>query len=253
MMKSGAVRGKSGGDRLERLARFLPLYVITDRDLSCGRPEQDVVREAIDGGATAIQLRGKKMSGLEMYRMAVALRDITARHGVLFIVNDRLDVALATEADGVHLGQEDIPARCALEVMDRYARAGRLAPGAWPGRMVLGISVENVAQAVAAENYGADYLGAGPAWATTTKTDAVAPIGPEGIKTICSSVRIPVVAIGGISHANAGRLATTGIAGVAVVSAVVSAADVRGAARSLYEVVSAAPPWRAIPPGGEAG
>ena len=237
-------------ERMSRLAALLRLYVITDRDLSRGRSERDVVLEAIDGGATAVQLRGKQMGGLEMLRTAIALRDLAAQHNVLFIVNDRLDVALAVEADGVHLGQEDIPARDALDLIDRHDSRGRRTGGAWPHRMLLGISAVNEAQATAAERDGADYIGAGPVWATATKPDADPPIGPEGIRAICSSVRIPVVAIGGISRDNAGLLIGTGIAGIAVISAVVAAADVRGAARSLRGVVDGLPAWRAACGGG---
>ncbi len=225
MVDRGEARRRHDSERLLRLAALLRLYVITDRGLARGRSEKDVVLQAIDGGATAIQLRGKEMSGLEMYRTAVMLRDITADHDIMFVVNDRLDVALAVEADGVHLGQEDIPARAAAEMIARCG-AGARRRGAWRGRMALGISAADPGEAKAAEADGADYIGAGPVWATATKPDAGAPAGAGMIEAICSSVGIPVVAIGGISAENAGLLAGTGVAGVAVISAVVAAPDV---------------------------
>ncbi len=206
----------------------LRLYIITDRNLSRGRSEEEVVRAAIDGGATAIQLRAKEMGGLEMYRLAVRLRDITAGGGVLFIVNDRLDVALAAEADGVHLGQEDLPAIQALR-LSRAANRGR--------RFVLGVSAKNLEQAVAGERDGADYLGVGPVWPTLTKPGAAPPMGLGGLRIICAGVKIPVVAIGGITRENTADAMAAGIAGIAVVSAVVSAPDVRGATRSLAGIV----------------
>ncbi|MCR4398696.1 MAG: thiamine phosphate synthase [Firmicutes bacterium] len=215
------------------LRDLLRLYVVTDRELSRGRTEEEVVLAAIDGGATAVQLRAKHAGGLEMYRLAVRLRDITSERGVLFIVNDRLDIALAAGADGVHLGQEDLPAVPALKV-SRAAVKGGLLPG---GRFVVGISAENLEQALAAERDGADYIGASPVWATPTKPDAGPPMGLSGLREICSRVNIPVVAIGGVNHKTAADVLEAGAAGLAVVSAVVSAPDVREAARSLALII----------------
>jgi thiamine-phosphate pyrophosphorylase len=219
----GGMSVDMSGDLRDRLR----LYVITDSHLSRGRSTEDIVRAAIDGGATAIQLRAKDLDGLDMYRLAVSIRDITAAHRALFIVNDRLDVALAAGADGAHLGQGDLPLTAAID----------LVRAATPERdFVLGVSARNLEQAVLAEKGGASYIGAGPVWFTPTKPDSAQPIGPAGLREICGGVGIPVVAIGGISIENARDVTVTGVAGLAVISAVVSAPDVREAARALAAI-----------------
>lgn len=197
----------------------LRLYVITDRRLSRGRSSLEVVERAIQGGATCIQLREKDLSGKELYKLARQLRILTRAKGVTFIVNDRVDVALAASADGVHLGQDDLPAEAARRIM--------------PAGMILGVSVENEEQAVRAYRAGASYLGAGAVFTTSTKADAGEPIGLEVIARICQSTPLPVVGIGGINAANAGRVIEAGAQGVAVVSAVVAAGDIAGAAGEL--------------------
>lgn len=199
------------------------LYVITDRLLAGGRRLEDVVRAAIAGGATAIQFREKDSPAWEAFQLGLALRGITRKAGVPFIVNDRLDLALALEADGAHVGQEDLPAREARRLLG-------------PGR-ILGVSVETVEQAVRAVEEGADYLGAGSVFATATKPDAGAPIGLGGLARICGAVNIPVVAIGGINRGNAGEAISCGAAGVAVVSAVMAAPDVEAATRTLQRAI----------------
>lgn len=202
------------------------LYVITDAGLSRGRSHREVVRAAIAGGATVIQYREKEGTTRQLIEEAQVLRELTRQMGVLFIVNDRVDVALAVDADGVHVGQDDMPAPLARKLMG-------------PGKIV-GVSVDNVEQALQAERDGANYLGAGPIFATPTKPDAAPPIGVEGLAEICRRVSIPVVAIGGINAENAAAVIKAGAAGVAVVSAVVAAPDVEAAARRLREVVEAA-------------
>ena len=144
------------------------------------------------------------------------VRALTASKGVTFIVNDRLDVALAVQADGVHLGQSDLPAAAARLIM--------------PPEMLLGVTVRNVQQAVQAQVDGASYLGAGAVFATNTKLDTGKPMGLANLAKICRSVRVPVVGIGGINAVNAGSVIAAGAGGVAVVSNVISAADVAGAA-----------------------
>jgi len=209
----------------DELVHRLRLYVVTDRALARGRSEREVVAAAIEGGATAVQLRGKDWDGLELYRVGTELREMTAREGVLFFVNDRVDIALAVRADGVHVGQRDIPAKVVRQIVGPD--------------MIVGVSVENLEQAVRAEDEGAaDYIGVGPVWATGTKPDAASPIGLNGLREICEKVNIPVVAIGGISHSNAGDVMAQGADGIAVVSAVVSADDIVGAARALARTVS---------------
>lgn len=215
-----------GRARPEELARRLRLYVITDEALSAGRPAVEVVRAALAGGATAIQLRAKSWGGRRLVEEGRRLRAVTREAGALFIVNDRLDVALAVGADGVHLGQEDLP----------LADARRLAGPDF----VIGISVDTEEEAAAAEAGGADYLGAGPAFPTTSKADAGPVLGPEGIGRIARRVRVPVVGIGGIGPGRAAPVVRAGAAGVAVISAVVGAPDVAAAARALRGEVEAA-------------
>ncbi|MBM4430478.1 MAG: thiamine phosphate synthase, partial [Chloroflexi bacterium] len=181
------------------------LYVLTDAGLSRGRSHLQVVRAAIEGGATAIQYREKQASTRCQLEEALALRRLTREAGVPFIVNDRLDVALAAEADGLHVGQDDLPATIARR---------------WMGRdKILGVSATNLQEALQAEQDGADYLGAGPVFATPTKADAAPPMGVEGLAEICRRVSIPVVAIGGINAENAAAVIKAGADGVAVISA----------------------------------
>jgi thiamine-phosphate pyrophosphorylase len=210
----------------ERLAERLRLYVVTDRGLSRGRSEEEVVRAAVAGGATAIQLRGKDWSGRDLVAVGRKLRAITREAGVLFFVNDRVDVALAVEADGAHLGQEDLPLPDARRIM-----------GPEP---LIGITVQDEHQAREAEAGGADYLGTSAVFPTTTKVSDVPPLGLEVLEAIARAVRIPVVAIGGIGPHNAAEAVRRGAAGVAVVSAVVAAEDVTRAARELRATVDAA-------------
>ncbi|MDR7544350.1 MAG: thiamine phosphate synthase [Armatimonadota bacterium] len=204
----------------------LSLYVITDRTLARGRPLEDIVAAAIRGGATMVQLREKEQPARQIVEMGRRLLAITRPAGVPLIVNDRVDVAMAIDADGVHVGQDDLPVADARRLMG-------------PERIV-GASAGTVGEAVAAEADGADYVGVGSVFATTTKPDAGEAIGPEAIAEIKAAVRIPIVAIGGISAANAAEVIHAGAQGVAVVSALMGADDVREAARRLAEVVRAA-------------
>ncbi|MGC8873622.1 MAG: thiamine phosphate synthase [Chloroflexia bacterium] len=202
------------------------LYVITDAKLSRGRSHVEVIRAAILGGATIVQYREKEGSTRQLLQEAQALRELTWEAGVPFIVNDRVDIALAVDADGVHVGQEDMPARVARRLMG-------------PGKIV-GVSASNLQEALEAEAEGADYIGAGPVFATPTKPDAAPPMGLQTLAEICRRVTIPVVAIGGIHEGNAASVVAAGAAGVAVVSAIVVAPDVEDAARRLRAVVQTA-------------
>ncbi|HHY47463.1 MAG TPA: thiamine phosphate synthase [Firmicutes bacterium] len=214
-----------GADALRgALARGLRLYVVTDRELAKGRLEEEVVTQAIAGGATAIQFRAKNWDARRMVEVGLRLREITRDTGVLYIVNDRVDVAMAVEADGVHLGQEDFPVPLARKLLG-------------PDK-IIGLTVYNASQATAAELLGVDYLGTAAVFPTGTKSYAdVAPLGLPGLVSIVRATRLPVVAIGGISKANAADVLSTGVAGVAVVSAVVAADNIEGAARELREIV----------------
>ncbi|MCS6889240.1 MAG: thiamine phosphate synthase [Chloroflexus sp.] len=202
------------------------LYVVTDAGLARGRSHLAVIEAAIAGGATVVQYREKAASTRQMIAEAQALRELTRRAGVPLIVNDRLDVALAIDADGVHVGQDDMPAALARRLIG-------------PDK-ILGVSAANLAEAMQAAQDGADYLGVGPIFATPTKPDAAPPIGMEGLRAICRQVALPIVAIGGINAANAVDAIRAGAHGVAVVSAVVAAEDVAAAASQLRAMVAEA-------------
>lgn len=179
----------------------------------------EIVRAAIAGGATMIQVREKESSTRAFVALGQAIHAITRAAGVPLIINDRVDVALAIEAEGVHVGQDDMPAALVRQLVG-------------PQRLV-GVSAETVAQARQAEEDGADYLGVGPVFATPSKADAGAPIGLEGLATIAQATTLPIVAIGGISHDNAAAVLQAGAWGLAVISAIMSAADPEAAARRL--------------------
>jgi thiamine-phosphate pyrophosphorylase len=203
------------------------LYVITDERLGRGRSHVQIAEAAIRGGADVIQLRDKTASGRRLYEVARRLRTLTGEAGVAFIVNDRLDIALAAGADGVHLGPEDLPASAARGILG----TGK----------ILGISAETVEEAVSAEADGADYVGVGPVFeARGTKADAGAPRGLALLARIRSGCRLPIVAIGGIDAGNARSVREAGADAAAVISAVVAADDVAEAARRLKGLLTGA-------------
>ena len=197
------------------------LYLVTDRTLSLGRSTVEVVRAAIRGGVSCVQLREKGCSTREFMDEARLLKALLAGTGVPLFINDRLDVALAAGADGVHLGQNDLP----------IADARRLVGN----RMIIGISAESVADAIRAEAEGADYIGASPVFTTPTKTDTAPPLGLDGLRAIRRAVQLPLVAIGGIDANNAAQVLRAGADGLAVVSAIVSAPCPRTAAAVLRQ------------------
>ena len=200
------------------------LYVVTDERVSRSRSHLEVAEAAIRGGADVIQLRDKTASSGELYRIAVALRKITRDANVPFIVNDRLDIALAADADGVHVGQDDLPAAVARKLLG-------------PGKL-LGVSTETPEEALRAEMDGADYLGVGPIFeARGTKADAGAPKGPGMIAPIRGCCRLPIVAIGGIKAGNARSVREAGADAVAVISDIVGADDIAQAARRMKELL----------------
>lgn len=203
------------------LTQNLTLYLVTDRPACQGRDLLDVVRAALAGGATLVQVREKWAEAREFVELARAVKALTAPLGVPLVVNDRADVALAADADGLHVGQSD------LHALDARAIIG-------PDR-ILGLSVHTEEEALAARGLPVDYLGAGPLFPTGTKTDADPPVGPEGLARIVARAGVPVVAIGGIGVGNAHTAARSGAAGVAVVSALCSAHDPQAAARAILE------------------
>jgi thiamine-phosphate pyrophosphorylase len=200
------------------------LYVITDETVSRGRSHLQVAEEAILGGADVLQLRDKEVSSGRLYRVALQLRILTRDAKIPFIVNDRLDIALAVDADGVHVGQADLPASVVREIMG-------------PGK-ILGVSVGTVEEAILAEKDGADYLGVGPVFeARGTKPDAGEPRGVDRIARIRRHCSIPIVAIGGIDAENAREVREAGANAAAVISAIVAADDIVQAARRLKGIL----------------
>lgn len=191
-------------------------YFITDSELSLSGNIPDV-KAALSAGVKIVQYREKNKSSVRMYREALELRDLCRDAGALFIVNDRIDVALAVDADGVHLGQEDIPYTEARRIMG----SGKL----------IGISAGTVDEAVEAEDSGADYLGVGPVFATMTKADASMPCGLKLVSAVRKRCRIPLAAIGGIDEFNAADVIAAGADMVCAISAVVSHRDVAGRIR----------------------
>jgi thiamine-phosphate pyrophosphorylase len=208
------------------LADRLRLIVITDEELVWPRALSDVVRVALVAGAPTIQLRLKGASARELLVAALTLIPIVRSAGGLFIVNDRLDVALAAGADGVHLGPDD------PSVLDARAVAAETLGAAADG-FILGYSVDTPDAAARAEAEGADYLGVGAVYATANKSDAGDVIGLEGLKQVVEAVSIPVVAIGGITPERANAVAETGACGTAVVGAVMGSRDPAEAVRAL--------------------
>lgn len=194
------------------------LYVCTDRDIMTTDTLEEAVELAIKGGATIIQLREKDCTSREFYELALSIKDITDAYEVPLIINDRLDIALAVHADGVHLGQSDIPVQVAQNVMGPNC--------------IVGATANTLEKAKEAWQSGADYLGVGDVFGSATKNDTK-PVELKELKKICDTVKIPVVAIGGISKKNIHLLKDTGVAGVAVISAVLGQTDITAAAEEL--------------------
>jgi thiamine-phosphate pyrophosphorylase len=185
--------------------------MITDEEIS-GLRHREVAAQALRAGTPMIQLRDKGGDLRYLYREALAIRQLCQRHGALFIVNDRLDLALSVEADGVHVGQEDVPARLVRPLLRRG--------------MLLGVSTHSIAEAREAEAVGADYIGFGPVFPTGTKSGTRPVVGLDGIRAVRRAVQIPVLAIGGITLERAPEVIDAGADGVAVISAIVGSDNI---------------------------
>lgn len=200
----------------------LRLIVITDREMAAPADPVDVIAACLDAGAPAIQLRDKLASSRERYALATEIRALTTEYEALFFVNDRLDVALAAGADGVHLGPDDIP-------VDAARRAA-------PAQLLIGYSTDEPDDAVDAVASGADYIGCGAVFGTRSKEEAAGErIGVERLDAVARAVDVPVVGIGGVTQENVGRIASTAAAGAAVIRAVMASSDPAGAVKRLLE------------------
>lgn len=197
------------------------IYLVTDRDLMSTETLEEAVEQAIIGGCTLIQLREKDCSSLDFYSTAVKVKEITDKYNVPLIINDRLDIALAVDAAGVHVGQSDMPAPIVRKIIGEDK--------------IIGVSTGSLEQALKAQKDGADYLGVGAMYATGTKKDAN-PTSMEELKKIRENISIPIVVIGGINKVTARDFQGIGINGLAIVSAIIAQKDIAEAAREINEI-----------------
>lgn len=197
------------------------LYLVTDHRNKTDEEFLNIIEEAIKGGTSIVQLREKTASTKEFYQLALKVKEITTKYDVPLLINDRIDIALAVDSEGVHLGQDDMPADIARKIIG--------------DDKILGVSASTVEEAIKAQIDGADYIGSGAVFPTATKDDADS-VSKEELKSIVDSIDIPVVAIGGITIDNATELKDTGIDGFSVVSAIMSADDPKEASQKLREI-----------------
>ena len=197
------------------------IYLVTDDGCLQGRALIDCVREALEGGVTLVQYRAKTASSAEMYAEALQLKALCDSFKVPLIINDRLDIAMAVGAAGVHLGQDDLPCAAARKILgDDY---------------LIGVSAHNPAEAAAALQSGADYLGCGAVFGTATKAD-VQKLGTEGLAAICKAKGLPVVGIGGVTADNYREVRAAGADGAAIVSGILAQPDIRATVRAIAKV-----------------
>lgn len=199
------------------------VYLVTDEEMLNGITLKSAVEEAILGGATIIQLREKNLSSRDFYNRALEIREITLKYNVPLIINDRVDIAMAIDADGVHLGQQDLPVSIARKILGN--------------NKIIGVSAQNIDLALKAQNDGADYLGVGAVFKTNTKKDALQGVGLQMIKSISEKIKIPFVGIGGIDHSNAKSVIESGANGVAIVSCILKQKNIRKATEDLRKLV----------------
>jgi thiamine-phosphate pyrophosphorylase len=208
-----------------RLQDALRLYLVTDQASLRGRTLTDVVREAVAGGVTCVQLREKSLNSRDFLAQALALMDLLRPLGVPLIINDRIDIALACQAQGVHVGQNDMPVPAARALL--------------PPEVFIGWSVESAEQVTQSAALPVDYLGVSPVFATPTKTDTAMPWGLDGLQRIRAATQLPLVAIGGIHAGHAAQVLAAGADSLAVVSAICSADSPRAAALELRNIIDA--------------
>lgn len=199
------------------------LYLVTDRNVLGERDLIQSVEEAIKGGTTIVQLREKNCSSLDFYELAVKVKEVTSKYNIPLVINDRLDIALAIEADGLHIGQEDLPISIARQLVGE--------------KMFIGVSASTKEEAILAEKQGADYVGVGSMYPTSTKLDAKY-ISLNDLRSIREAVSIPIVGIGGINEENVKELMEVNIDGVAIVSAILGKEDIKLATENIANIMN---------------
>ena len=197
------------------------VYLVTDHRNKTDEEFLNIIEEAIKGGTSIVQLREKTASTKDFYQLALKVKEITSKYDVPLLINDRIDIAIAVDSEGVHIGQDDMPADIARKIIGEDK--------------ILGVSASTVEEAKKAQEDGADYIGSGAVFPTATKDDADS-VSKEELKKIVDSIDIPVVAIGGITLENAESLKDTCIAGFSVVSAIMNADDPKEASQKLREI-----------------
>ncbi|MBI5306769.1 MAG: thiamine phosphate synthase [Planctomycetes bacterium] len=203
-------------------ADVLSLILITDRNL-CKRPLLETVALALKGGVKAVQLREKGLATRELYTLANELRKMTSDFGAGLFINDRVDIALAVDADGVHLGWQSLPVP--------------VARGLLGVKKLIGISTHNRQEALQARNNGADYITFGPVFYTPSKAGILTPVGVEALRRLKDEIRLPIVALGGINEGNVEAVLESGVEGIAVISSILSADDAEKASRGLFDKI----------------
>lgn len=213
-------RQSSGGQNMRCDKKDLLLYAVTDRSWLKGRTLSEQVEDALKGGATFIQLREKELDEGSFLKEAKEMKELCAKYHVPFVINDNVEIAKLSDADGVHVGQSD------METLAVRSKLGE--------DKIIGVSAQTVEQAVLAEKHGADYLGVGAVFPTGSKADAD-DVSRETLQAICEAVQIPVIAIGGITEENVMQLTGSGICGIAVISAIFAQTDIKKATEKLKE------------------
>jgi thiamine-phosphate pyrophosphorylase len=199
------------------------LYLVTDRSFLDNMSLAKAVEAAIKGGVTAIQIREKDISTRAFYDIALSIKKVANYYKIPLFINDRIDIAMAVDAEGVHLGQSDMKLEIARKILGN--------------KKIIGISAQNISEAIDAEKHGADYIGVGAVFYTNTKNDINKPIELKGLRSICNQVKIPAVAIGGINSSNIKDVISAGANGAAVISAILGEKDIEAAAAGLLKLV----------------
>lgn len=213
-------------------SKLSDLYLITDRKQASGRLLADVVKSALDGGIRLVQLREKDFSGRELFDLARELRELTKRYNAKLLINDRVDIAIAVGADGVHLGRQSMSVYDARHAFETSS----LIPH--PSSFLIGVSTHSIKEALEAQSDGAGFITFGPVYFTPSKAVYGKPVGIEKLREVAKSVNIPVYALGGIKEDNIGEVMNSGTYGIAVVSAIMAAKNVRRKTEDILKIIT---------------